>query len=72
MKSIIGMKKTRKLQPNIIVVESKDGLRQFRIDLLQTKPHKNPHSHVISYKIRKNKKIKWDDARIFPKDVAPE
>ncbi len=55
-----------------IVVESKDGLRQFRIDLLQTKPHKNPHSHLIRYTPIKNKKIKDWDKRIYPRDVKPE
>jgi hypothetical protein len=52
-----------------IVIESKDGLRQFRIDLIKTKPHKNPHSHVILYETNKNKKIKLIDERIFPKGV---
>ena len=52
-----------------IVIESKDGLRQFRIDMLHTHPHKNPHSHVILYETSKNKKIKLIDERIFPKGV---
>ena len=55
-----------------IVIESKDGLRQFRIDMLHTHPHKNPHSHLIKYTPIKNKKIKDWDKRIYPKDVKPE
>ncbi|QVL55809.1 MAG: hypothetical protein KFB95_00980 [Simkaniaceae bacterium] len=55
-----------------IVIESKDGLRQFRVDMLSTKPHKNPHSHVIRYRTEKNKKGKLDNKRVFPKDVKPE
>jgi len=52
-----------------IVVESKDGLRQFRIDLLRTKPHKNPHSHVVLYEMEKNNKIEAVNKRIFPKGL---
>ena len=55
-----------------IVIESKDGLRQFRIDMLHTHPHKNPHSHLIRYSPIKNKKIKDWDKRIYPKDVKSE
>ena len=55
-----------------IIVESKDGLRHFRIDMIKTDPHKNPHSHVILYKASKNKKTKLLEERIFPIGVEPK
>ena len=56
-----------------IVIESKDGLRQFRIDMISPKPHnKNPHSHVIKYRIEKNKRREMINERIFPKEVEPK
>ncbi len=36
------------------------------------KPHKNPHSHLIEYEIRKNKKFEIINERIYPIDVKPE
>ncbi|WP_041419018.1 RHS repeat-associated core domain-containing protein [Simkania negevensis] len=54
-----------------VIIESKDGLKQFRIDLLHTHPHQNPHSHIIEYEKIKNKKYKSFDHRIYPSDVKP-
>ena len=55
-----------------IIIESKDGLRQFRIDFLRTKPHKNPHSHVIRYEKMKNHKEEAVNKRVFPKGLKKE
>ncbi|MDE3046355.1 MAG: hypothetical protein KGJ02_06905, partial [Verrucomicrobiota bacterium] len=55
-----------------LVIESKDGLRQFRMDLNHTSPHKNPHSHLIEYQLKKNKKYEIINERIYPIDVKPE
>lgn len=55
-----------------LVIESKDGLKQFRMDFEHPAPHKNAHSHVIEYEMRKNKKIEIFNQRIYPIDVIPE
>lgn len=55
-----------------LLIESKDGLRQFRMDLNHPKPHKNPHTHLIEYEMRKNKKFEIMNERIYPIDVNPE
>jgi hypothetical protein len=55
-----------------LLIESKDGLRQFRMDLNYPKPHKNPHTHLIEYEIRKNKKFEIMNERIYPIDVNSE
>ena len=55
-----------------LLIESKDGLRQFRMDFNHPKPHKNPHSHLIEYEIKKNKKFEIINERIYPIDVKPE
>ncbi|WP_316355862.1 hypothetical protein [Candidatus Neptunichlamydia sp. REUL1] len=55
-----------------ILIESKYGLRQFRIDLLRTYPHDNPHSHIIEYEGFKNKKIEAENIRVFPKGLKKE
>ena len=55
-----------------LLIESKDGLKQFRIDLNHTDPHKNPHVHLLKFKKNKNKKIEIFNKRIYPKDVKPE
>jgi len=55
-----------------IIIESKDGLKQFRIDLLKTDPHSNPHMHTIIFKKIKNKKIERLNVRTFPIDVEPK
>jgi len=49
-----------------LVVESKDGLRQFRIDSKRPDPHSDPHAHVIRFKNAKNKKKIIENIRIFP------
>jgi len=55
-----------------LLIESKDGLRQFRMDFKHPAPHKNPHSHLIEYEMRKNKKFEIFNQRIYPIDVIPE
>ncbi len=55
-----------------LLIESKDGLRQFRMDLNHPKPHKNPHAHLIEYEMRKNKKFEIINERIYPINVKPE
>jgi hypothetical protein len=55
-----------------LLIESKDGLKQFRMDFNHPKPHKNPHSHLIEYEMRKNKKFEIINERIYPIDVKPE
>ncbi|MBS0653377.1 MAG: RHS repeat-associated core domain-containing protein, partial [Verrucomicrobia bacterium] len=55
-----------------LLIESKNGLRQFRMDLNHPKPHKNPHTHLIEYEMRKNKKFEIMNERIYPIDVKPE
>ena len=55
-----------------LLIKIKDGLRQFRMDINNPKPHKNAHTHLIEFEIRKNKKFEIMNERIFPKDVKPE
>jgi len=45
---------------------SKDGTRIFRADIIQPKPHLNPHAH-FEYNIGG----KWINHRIYPIDVLP-
>lgn len=59
-------------QAGDIIIESKDGLRQFRIDLIRTKPHKNPHSHVVVFENFKNFKRQDKNIRVFPKGLKEE
>ena len=56
-----------------LIIESKDGLKQFRIDLNNPFPHINqPHCHFIKFKQIRGNKYKEYDVRIFPKDVVKE
>ena len=55
-----------------LIIESKDGMKQFRIDLNHPFPHKNPHSHLIEYGVDKGKKFELFNERIYPRDVYPE
>jgi hypothetical protein len=55
-----------------LIIESSDGMRQFRIDLNHPHPHANPHSHVIEYDVRKGKKKRGVDRRIYPIDVKAD
>jgi hypothetical protein len=55
-----------------LVIESKSGLNQFRMDLNHTSPHKEPHIHLIEYEMRKNRKFELSNERIFPTDVNAE
>ncbi|MDP1978680.1 RHS repeat domain-containing protein [Undibacterium sp.] len=55
-----------------LILESKDGLRQFRMDLNHPAPHKNPHTHTIEYEMRKNRKYEVFNDRVYPSDVMPE
>lgn len=55
-----------------LLIESKDGLKQFRMDLNHPAPHKNPHTHLIEFEMRKNKKSEIMNERIYPIDVTPE
>ena len=55
-----------------LIIESKDGMKQFRIDMNHTFPHKNPHSHLIEYEAKKGRKFELLNERIYPKDVYPE
>ena len=57
---------------NDLLIESKDGLRQFRMDLNHPKPHTNPHFHLIEYSMKNNKKFEIMNKRIYPIDVNPE
>ncbi len=53
-----------------LVVQSEDGTREIRFDFNRTRPHRNPHVHVIKYKRLKNNKRKVEEERIWPSDVA--
>ncbi len=55
-----------------IIVQSADELREIRFDFNRTYPHKNPHTHVIEYKMVKNKKVEIMNRRIYPSGVSPE
>ena len=55
-----------------LLIESEDGLRQFRMDLNHPAPHKNPHTHLVEYEMRKNRKFETTNERIYPTDVSPE
>lgn len=55
-----------------LLIESKNGLRQFRMDLNHPKPHPNPHTHLIEYEMKKNRKIEIFNERIYPIDINPE
>ena len=55
-----------------LVIESHDGLIQYRVDLARTYPHLNPHMHIMRFRYEKNKKLKILNLRIYPKDVKPE
>ena len=55
-----------------LIIESVDGMNQFRIDFYHTSPHKNPHFHLIEYEIKKGRKFELYNERIYPKDVFPE
>ncbi|MFI0435669.1 MAG: hypothetical protein ACH350_08110, partial [Parachlamydiaceae bacterium] len=55
-----------------LIIESQDGLKQFRIDLNHTNPHKNPHSHIIGFIKNNGKKEELFNKRIYPIDVIPE
>ena len=48
-----------------LVVESKDGLGQFRVDLKHPDPHRSPHAHVTSFEKVKNKKRVVRDIQVF-------
>jgi len=55
-----------------LVLESKDGMRQMRMDVNHPYPHKNPHTHVIEFESIKNRKVVSTNHRIYPIDVIPE
>lgn len=55
-----------------LLIESKDGLRQFRMDINNVTPHKNPHTHLIEYEMRKGRKFEIMNERNYPIDVNPE
>lgn len=42
------------------------------MDLNHPTPHKNPHTHLIEFEMRKNKKSEIMNERIYPIDVIPE
>jgi hypothetical protein len=54
------------------IIQSVDGLREIRFDFNHTYPHKNPHTHLIEYKMVKNKKVEITNRRIYPAGVTPE
>jgi len=54
------------------IIQSKDGLREIRFDFNHTAPHANPHTHLIEYKMVKNKKVEVVNKRIYPDGVPPE
>jgi len=54
------------------IIQSADGLREIRFDFNHTYPHKNPHTHLIEYKMVKNKKVEITNRRIYPAGVTPE
>ena len=49
-----------------LVIESKDGLKQFRMDL------NHPTPHIIEFKMKGNKKVQKINKRIYPNDVTLE
>ena len=49
-----------------LILISKDGLRKIRFDFNRPNPHKNPHTHIEELV-----NGKWQNFRIFPKDVPP-
>ncbi len=55
-----------------LMIQSKDGLKEVRIDLKNPAPHKNPHTHIVEYQQSGYKKKKMRDERIYPSDVSPE
>jgi|GEM_PF-5794270 len=55
-----------------LLIESNDGLRQLRLDLNHFSPHKNPHIHLVKFKIKNGSKVEIANERIFPIDANPE
>ena len=51
---------------------SEDELREIRFDFNRTYPHKNPHTHIIEYRMVKNQKVEIFNRRIYPNGVTQE